>query len=115
MDQLCAEVGALKHPIKLQADVFEQFKTNAFEVNQRVTALECQFEVLTEPITLNAQGPETASHFPCGSTQRTGRGVELKVAHVEGREPELWLVQRLGQAQCQRFVRRYCYVVKIGL
>ncbi|XP_063348667.1 uncharacterized protein LOC134640695 [Pelmatolapia mariae] len=40
--------------------------TNAVEVDQRVTALECRSEVPAEPVTLNAQGSETASNFPLG-------------------------------------------------
>lgn len=78
MDQLCAEVGALKHVVQLQADVCEQVMTNAVEVDQRVTALECRSEVLAEPVTLNAQGSGIASHFLLGKHVDSGSVGESK-------------------------------------
>ena len=41
MEQLCAEVGALKHITQLQMGVSEQVGAEAVEINHRVSVLEC--------------------------------------------------------------------------
>lgn len=42
MEQLCAEVGALKHITQLQTGVCEQVCAEAVEINHRVSVLECR-------------------------------------------------------------------------
>ncbi|XDV35472.1 hypothetical protein PO909_005412 [Leuciscus waleckii] len=42
MEQLCAEVGALKHITQLQTGVCEQVRAEAVEINHRVSVLECR-------------------------------------------------------------------------
>lgn len=78
--------GALKHVVKLQVDVCEQVRARAMEVNQCVTALGCQSDVLAGAATLNAQGPGTASHFPLGNHFEELRGSQSKgdLARTQG-------------------------------
>lgn len=86
MDQLCAKLGALKRVVKLQVDVCEQLRPGAVEVNQCVTVLWCQSDVLAGAATLNAQGPRTASHFPLGNYFEELRGSQSKgdLARTQG-------------------------------
>lgn len=103
MDQLCAEVGALKHVVKLQADVCGQVMTNTVEVDQRVIVLECRSEVTAEPVTLNAQGSGTASHFPLGKHAEERWGSRRKGGPRGRQEARALAASRTGTSTVSAF------------
>ena len=56
MEQLCAEVGVLKHISKLQTIVCEEVRAGAEEINRRVTVLECRSDAPTRDASLCTLG-----------------------------------------------------------
>lgn len=56
VEQLCVEMGALKHITMRQADVCEQVWTRVVGIDQCVTLLESQSGASAAAVALNSQG-----------------------------------------------------------
>ncbi|XDV25428.1 hypothetical protein PO909_029348 [Leuciscus waleckii] len=80
MEQLCAEVGALKHITQLQTGVCEQVRAEAVEFNHRVSVLECRSGNPTASAVAAAGGISPGSkkalhHGPGNAMEPTQPGV----------------------------------------